>query len=209
MVKCQSCKKWQWNFNLKQHYKCEHAGTQMSKTDQEVCNEIQKEFTQQHVEKIQSTKTRKKRAVKLSNPKVTVSHKKIKTMNRLSATGNVLDMLGVKRKRKSASPPRKKKKQKMAKKKKTKDVPDIDNDAPPRKRKRVQPKPKPIRLPNVRELKPPPPKRRKSDSDSDFFPSDMEESVFDKERRRRKTLPPPSPVIKKRKLSVWNHRKLR
>ena len=125
-------------------------------------------------------------------------------MNRLSATVNVLNMLGVKRKRKSASPPpRKKKKQKMVKKKKTKDVPDIDNDAPPRHQKRFQPKPNPIRLPNVGELKLPPQKRRKSDSDSDFFPSDVEESVFDKERRRRKTLPPPSPVIKKKE-NLWS-----
>ena len=91
----------------------------------------------------------------------------------------------------------------MAKKKKTKDVPDIDNDAPPRKQKRVQPKPKPIRLPNVGELKLPPQKRRKSDSDSDFFPSDVEESAFDKESRRRKTLPPPSPVIKKKE-NLWS-----
>ena len=30
VVKCQAYKEWEWNFNLRQHYKCEHTETHMS-----------------------------------------------------------------------------------------------------------------------------------------------------------------------------------
>ena len=32
VVKCQAYKEWEWNFNLRQHYKCEHTETHMSTT---------------------------------------------------------------------------------------------------------------------------------------------------------------------------------
>ena len=80
-VRCQACKQWEWNFNLVQHYKCEHGETPMNTAEKDISKEIENEFAQQHIEKMLSVKSRGK-SVRKREPKAK-SRKKPKTQNRI------------------------------------------------------------------------------------------------------------------------------